>query len=236
MKSAVFALGFMILCAMGPLMARAQTTPGDIIYVLYGLQICRGEYALCEASTCTPDGKTIEVNVAGGGKASFPEASCTCPVFDGPAIADLNGGNMRGSCERPGKGQVWSLYWPRKNVPQAINNWSRKPAEAAVQKQICSSNDGVGASFANCFSFACTVDKKRTNGVKTATCLCPLGENLDGQPVAPNTAVLTPAGQCNPDICSQHPVGAPYAPANGSANQCLASSADSGLDAMMLGR
>src|SRR5581483_12008428 len=137
-----------------PSMARAQTTPGDIIYVLYGLKICRGEYALCEASTCTPDGKTIEVNVAG-------------------------------------KGQVWSLYWPRKNVPQAINNWSRKPAEAAVQKHICSSNDGVGASFDNCFSFACTVDKKRTNGVKTATCLCPLGENLDGQPVAPNTAVLT---------------------------------------------
>jgi hypothetical protein len=63
-----------------------------------------------------PDRWTIEVNVAGGGTASR-KPSCTCPIYDGPAIADLDGGNMQGSCEPPGPDQVWSLYWPKTGAP-----------------------------------------------------------------------------------------------------------------------
>jgi hypothetical protein len=198
-----------------------QSAESDLIDSLFGYKICRGQYALCAASTCTPTGGQITVNVAGGGTASFPEAVCTCPVYKGPAIADVNGGNMQGSCAAPGPSKVWSLYWPKKHIPQAINNWSRKPAESAVGVQLCSASEDVGSSYTNCFSFACTLDSKPINGVKTATCHCPLGEGLDGKPVDSDTPIITPAGQCNSAYCSQHPVGAPYPPAGDAANECL---------------
>ena len=212
-----------MLSSLCPDRASAQGDPASVAGMLYGYKVCHGAYALCAASTCTPTGGTIEVNVSGGGTASFPEAECTCPVFTGPALADVYGGNMQGSCKPPGKDQVWSLYWPKVNIPQAVNNWSHKRADTEVEFQLCSSSDNVGATFANCFSFACTLDKKRKNGVKTATCLCPLGENPDGSPVSADTAVFTPAGQCNPDACDQHPVGAAYPGADGEASQCLGS-------------
>jgi hypothetical protein len=208
-----------VLAAFLLVASTALGQPGALL----GAKICHGQYALCAASTCTPTGGTIEVRVTGGGTASFPEAACTCPVFTGPALADVRGGNMKGSCKPPGKGQVWSLYWPKVNIPQEANGWSRQPSETEVEFQLCSAEDNVGASFANCFSFACTLDKKRSNGVRTATCYCPLGENPDGSAVAPGTAVLTPAGQCNPDACNEHPVGAAYAGGNDEASQCLGS-------------
>ncbi len=200
--------------------ANSQTPPGGLVNFIYSYRLCRGEYALCAASTCTPDGQTIEVNSTNG-PASFPEAACTCPVYDGFAIADVNGGNMKGDCKVPGRGQVWSLYAPKSNIPQAINNWRRQPIDTAVTLQLCSASENVGATFANCFSFACTLDRKRHNGVRTATCFCPLGENLDGTPVAADTPIVTPAGQCNSAICTQHPVGAPYPGAGAAQNQCL---------------
>ena len=40
-------------------------------------RICPGYFALCAASTCTPTGKTISVNVSGDGTASFLESDCT---------------------------------------------------------------------------------------------------------------------------------------------------------------
>ncbi len=202
-------------------LANAQTPPIGLVNFIYSYRICRGEYALCAASTCTPDGQTIAVNTANG-QASFPEAACTCPVYDGFAIADVNGGNMEGDCKAPGRGKVWSLYAPKSNIPQAINDWRRRPAaETAAPLQLCSASENVGTSFANCFSFACTLDRKRQNGVRTATCLCPLGESLDGTPVAADTPIATPAGQCNSAICTQHPVGAPYPAAGDQANVCL---------------
>jgi hypothetical protein len=199
----------------------------------YGLKICQGSFALCAASTCTPTGSTIAVNVQGGGTASFPEASCLCPIVNGPAIADVTGGNMTGSCAPPAKGQVWSLYEPKSNLPQQVNNWSRKPAQSAVSFQLCSSSLAVGDSFANCFSFACTINKNSnsTNGVKTATCFCPLGENPDGSAVPADTAVMTPAGQCNTDVCAEHPVGVALAGAGSDASECLSDQNTSGVTA-----
>jgi hypothetical protein len=198
----------------------------------YGIKICQGAFALCASSTCTPTGSNITVNVQGGGTASFPEASCLCPVISGAALADVTGGNMQGSCTPPGKGQVWSLYEPKSNLPQQVNNWSRKPAQSAVSFQLCSSSLAVGNTFANCFSFACTINKdsKSTNGVKTATCFCPLGENPDGSAVPADTAVLTPAGQCNTDVCAEHPVGAALVGAGSAASECLSGQNTSGID------
>src|SRR5262249_52277605 len=60
--------------------------------IVEGFRACPGEFALCAASTCTPTGNQIDVNTEGG-TASFPEAMCTCPIFPGPGLADVNGGN-----------------------------------------------------------------------------------------------------------------------------------------------
>lgn len=221
MRGFGLALSFLLLLGWPTTRAEAQSFSRAGINP-YGLAICRGSFALCAASICTPTNGTIEVNVQGGGKASFPAASCLCPVVNGPALADLTGGNMQGSCAPPGKGQVWSLYAPKTNLPQQINNWSREPSQTAVEFQLCSASMGVGDTFTNCFSFACTINKssKSTNGVKTATCICPLGENPDGSAVPANTAVITPAGQCNNSVCTQHPVGAALV-GNTDASKCL---------------
>jgi hypothetical protein len=190
----------------------AQDDGSDLINNLYGYRFCPRDpdavapYALCEASICTPTGRQIMVNVAGDGQSPFPEAACTCPILTGRVLADVFGGNMHGNCDPPGPGQVWSLYSPQPNLPQQINNWSLE--NTAVSTQLCPASDKVGTTFANCFSFACTVDQKPTNGVSTATCYCPMGEGLDGSQIAEDTAVITPAGQCNEDVCFQHPVGA----------------------------
>jgi hypothetical protein len=204
---------------------REQLSPDGLVDNLYGYQMCpaqgAAQYALCEASICTPTGRMITVNQPNGQQAQFPEAACTCPILSGQAIADVNGGNMQGNCNPPGPGQVWSLYSPQTLLPQQINNWSRNPHDEAVTMQRCPASIGVGQSFANCFSFACTVDSKPTNGVRTATCYCPLGEDLDGSQVDVNTTIVTPAGQCTEDICYQHPVGAPFKPWNDKGWKCL---------------
>jgi hypothetical protein len=224
MKRSIFAVLVFSASIAAACTPRAEAqTQGNLVNFIYGLQICTGPYALCAASTCTPvNSGTITVNTARG-TASFPSATCTCPVFNGPAIADPNGGNMQGSCAAPGPGQVWSLYSLKTHIPQAINNWSHKPSQTAAPFQLCSSTDDVGASYANCFSFACTIDPQRHNGVKTATCTCPLGENADGDAVDPATAVVTPAGQCDSNICSEHPVGLGLPALNSDADACIGS-------------
>lgn len=219
MRKFILVISILSLCCWPAITTNAQSidTAGNI----YGFRFCRGDYALCESSICAPTGGTIEVNVAGGGHASFPEAECTCPILGGVAIADVTGGNMTGSCARPGKDEVWSLYAPKSSLPQEINNWGRRPAATKVEMQLCPSSLGEGQEFANCFSFACIVNKKPTKGVRTATCFCPLGENLDGTAVDANTAFVTPAGQCNQSVCSEHPVGAAATSLNGQGAECI---------------
>src|SRR5215468_10928495 len=114
------------------------------------------EYALCAASTCTPlPGVEIAVNAAGGKTNSFPAAECTCPIYKGLALADVNGGNMTGHCEPPPNNGVWSLYFPASQIPQAINNWSKGKKASDAPVFVCSANLLQGRQFANCFSFAC---------------------------------------------------------------------------------
>ena len=128
-----------------------------------GVTTCSGEFALCAASTCTPvldsqgQQKMIQVRVAGGGLASYPEMSCTCPILKGKAIADVNSGNMRGSCAAPSKNGVWSLYSFRQHIPQAINGWATSPlSKTQVTGQVCAGAPGIAAPVVNCFSFACS--------------------------------------------------------------------------------
>src|SRR5260370_39374004 len=84
------------------------------------------EYALCAASTCTAlPGVEIAVNTAGGGTANFPAAQCTCPIFKGLALADVNGGNMTGSCVPSPNYGMWTLYIHPVNNSQTLNHRSR---------------------------------------------------------------------------------------------------------------
>src|SRR5262245_19609234 len=170
------------------------------------------EYAMCAASTCTPTGGTIDVNTATG-TAPFPAAQCTCPIFKGPGLADLNGGNMKDSCDPPPNPQnngIWSLYSPQSEIPQAINNWSKGKKAAAAPVFVCGKHLNQGSQFANCFSFACTRAGRVKGNIEVATCTCPLGESIDGVQVPPATDFATPAGQCDVDICFQHPVGSTF--------------------------
>jgi hypothetical protein len=180
-----------------------------------GFKQCPGDFALCAASTCTPTGGTIAVN---GGTEPFLEAQCTCPIFPGPGLADVKGGNMQGTCDpptqvngEPTEQGIWSWYLPTGDIPQAINKWSRGQKQTAAPIQVC--GDG---SFVNCFSFAC-VRAGKINGVDVATCYCPINESLQGGSAGP--PFTTPAGQCNQDFCSQYPVGAPFGP--GEPGQCI---------------
>ena len=125
-----------------------------------------------------------------------------CPVLKGAAIADVTGGNMRGSCAAPSKNGVWSLYSFRQHIPQAINGWAiAPPAKTKVTGQICTVPATVVPPVVNCFSFACK-PAKSINGVALADCRCPLGETLNGGPVAPGQSFMTDAGQGNPANCN----------------------------------
>jgi hypothetical protein len=173
----------------------------------HDFQICQGQFALCAASTCKATRRFITVNVIGGGKARFPEYDCTCPILPGPSIADLNGGNMHGSCT-PQQGQVWSLYAPRLQIPQAITGWVQKPPGNLAPPQICKADLNLGDKLVNCFSFACD-PAGEINGVPVANCHCPLGESLEGKGVPPPTAFATQAGQGKTKICYDYPVAGP---------------------------
>jgi hypothetical protein len=194
--------------------------------IVEGFRLCPGDFALCAASICTPTGGTIKVKCEAGaagctdGTADFPEAQCICPIFPGPSIGDVSGGNIAqplgpGHCfdppdmvnGMPVDDGIWSLYRPRGHIPQEINDWSRRRKLSAAPFNTCPAS--TMNTFANCFSFAC-VRAGEINGVKVAKCFCPIGESLTGMVIAPGTPFGTQAGQGNEAICSELPVGATF--------------------------
>jgi len=174
----------------------------------HDFQFCHGYFALCAASICQPTGKKIRVNVNGDGTALFPEADCTCPIFSGDSIADLVGGNMKGSCKPPSSNEIWSTYSLRVQIPQEINGWVPTGLAAAAPPLFCGKNLNLGNQLTNCFSFACD-SLRYINGVPVATCHCPIGESLSGTSVPAHTAFVTQAGQGNHAFCAAHPVSGP---------------------------
>jgi hypothetical protein len=188
--------------------------------IVEGFRQCPGDFALCAASICTPTGGKIEVKTSNG-TAFFDEAQCICPIFPGPSIGDVSGGNIAqplgpGHCFEPPDmvngmpvrrhDGIWSLYSPMAEIPQEINNWNQGKKKSAAPFNTCPAS--TMNTFANCFSFAC-VRAGKINGVEVATCFCPIGELLTGG-IAPETPFGTQAGQGNEAICSQLPVGATF--------------------------
>jgi hypothetical protein len=166
-------------------------------------RLCFGDYAFCSAAVCTPTGGQIVVNTATG-TASFPAATCVCPILKGVDEVEVAGGNMLGSCEAPDHKSVWSGFWPHLSTPQQLSNWQTAPAPGL----LCGSDLNQGNQSVNCYSFKC--EKAGTmNGVEVANCTCPIGETFDGTAIPAATAFFTQAGQCDVSICSQHPVSDP---------------------------
>lgn len=155
------------------------------------LKICTGEYALCAASASRPTNRAITVNGV-----DFPERVAECPILRGPAIADVNGGNMKGSCASGGPEQVWSLFAVREKIPQAPS-W--KYAPAPYRSGVTTAQNGI----ANMFSFTC-YRAKRHGAVHTAYCYGPENENLKGAVVPVGTKFMTQA-----PTSSLYPVGGP---------------------------
>ena len=150
-------------------------------------QVCTGEFAFCGASSALPTGKTITVNTPTG-TAQFNEAIAQCPVMNGPAIADVLGGNMKGSCEASAPNHVWSLFATYSQVPAqwATPAWS----VTSVTPRIYIS--GSDSNFSQMFSFDC-VKTRKVNNVQIADCFGPINENLRGDPVPAGTQMLTEA-------------------------------------------
>jgi len=208
LSSAALGLGAMLLiCSTTDLAAQtaAELAPTG---VEHEFKICHGYFALCSASICTPTDKKIRVNVSGDGHKLFPEADCTCPIFSGEAIADVVGGNMKGSCEPPSPDQLWSIYSVRSHIPQEINGWVPTGPKAAAPPLFCSKNLNLGTQTINCFSFACDA-LSYINGVPVATCHCAMGESTSGMPVPPHTAFVSQAGQGDPAFCAEPIVSGP---------------------------
>ena len=166
------------------------------------LTLCSGSYALCAAATCKLTGQTFPGT-------EFPEAVCQCPVLPGPALANVNGGNMQGDClppVDPGSKRlgVWSLFWPNFNIPQKVNGAWRENVRALPHN--CPSIIGnEQVLFGQCFSYSCR-NVRKINMVLIADCYCPAQQISD--PNKDQFAVQ--AGQCKESVCTQIPVGAPF--------------------------
>ena len=173
---------------------------------VFDFQTCNGYFALCAASTCTPTGKQIAVHtLIPGHDANFIEADCTCPVILGESLADLAGGNMQGTCDPPGPGQLWSEYQIRPDIPQAITNWVPHLPEAAIQVQYCPASLNLGNQYAQCFSMSCDTETY-INNVPVVTCHCALGATLAGARADPQSSFLIQAGQGDRAFCAEHPI------------------------------
>ena len=173
----------MLFFAAGP--ARAASKPKGRL-----LTICHDtEFALCAASTCVATGGTVKDNQGTKHKA----VSCECPIIVGDNIADLNGGNMKGSCTSSDPNVVYSTFEFSDSFPQLIDGtWQ----DAAPVVQVCPSQD----SLSQCWNWQCTRDGTQ-NGVELAACTCPMEKT--------GNSFVTQAGQGDSSACAELPVGAP---------------------------
>ena len=154
------------------------------------LTVCHDtEFALCAASTCVATGGFVRNNQ---GK-KYPAVSCECPIVTGDNVADLNGGNMKGSCTSSNPDFVYSTFEFSDSFPQLIDGtWQ----DAAPIVQVCPSQD----SFSQCWNWQCT-RAGTVDGFEIADCTCPMEKTSD--------AFVTQSGQGGPSTCAELPVGAP---------------------------
>ena len=117
----------------------------------------------------------------------YPAVSCECPIIVGDNVADLNGGNMKGSCTSSDPNLVYSTFEFSDSFPQLITGtWQDAPSVM----QVCPSQD----SFSQCWNWACTRDGTQ-NGVALAACTCPMEQT--------SNSFVTQAGQGDSSACAE---------------------------------
>jgi len=130
------------------------------------LQMYHGKFAFCGASSATLTGRKITVE----GK-TFLEGCSTCPVMEGPAIANtILVGNPYITPDSTSK-TVWSYFWYYDSVPQAPT-WENLPTinrTFTITKQL-------GGGMSNMWCMPCKVLPKKVNGVTLAKCYGPINE------------------------------------------------------------
>jgi hypothetical protein len=114
---------------------------------------------------------------------------------------------MKGSCEPPGAGHLWSTYQARPDIPQALTNWVPHLPEDAAPPQVCPGSPN--RQYVQCFSFSCDIepDEPYINNVPVVTCHCAIGATLAGLPASPRSSFPTQAGQGDQAICADLPIG-----------------------------
>jgi hypothetical protein len=156
----------------------------------------------------------IKVNEDGGKTTKeYDEAVCTCPIITREmaaqqgvtlhGVAAVNEGNMKGSCKPPSKDTIWSY------ADLSLPTWPQQSADyqmLAPKGLQCP----AGSQTVNCWNYLCTIDKKPpVNGVKLATCRCPINEGVLGHKAGGNEIYFTAAGGYFNEpsrACSMYPV------------------------------
>jgi hypothetical protein len=130
------------------------------------LVIAHGKFAFCGASATELTGDTIIIN----GK-SFLEGCATCPVLDGPSIANsLIVANPDITPDSTIK-TVWSFFWYYDSVPQAPT-WENLP----TVNRTFTITEKPGGGMSNMWCYPCKVLAKKVNGVTLAKCYGPINE------------------------------------------------------------
>lgn len=169
----------MLFFAAGPARAASKRPMGRQLTVCHDT-----EFALCAASTCVATGGNVKDNQGMKHKA----VSCECPIIDGDNIADLNGGNMKGSCTSSDPNVVYSTFEFSDSFPQLISGtWQDAPSVM----QVCPSQD----SFSQCWNWQCTRDGTQ-NGIALAACTCPMEKTGDSFVTQAGQGTLRPALSC----------------------------------------
>ena len=123
----------------------------------------------------------------------YKAVSCECPIIVGDSVADLNGGNMKGSCTSSDPNRrVLDLRVLRLFPTTDRGTWQVAPSIM----QVCPSQD----SFSQCWNWQCTRDGTE-NGVALAACTCPMEQT--------SNSFVTQAGQGDSSACGELPVGGP---------------------------
>jgi len=189
MKKAILAVAIAALLGVTYLAYKQHT---KMVAVNRAVKMCVGQFAFCGASGTTATGKKIKVN-----HKEFDQGVAVCPVMNGPAIANLE--LMNNSCDTPDGTDktVWSLFWYFTSVPQAPS-WETSPT---VNRTIVTTNEPNGG-MSNMWSFPCTIEPEKVNGVTLAKCYGPINETV---------FPFRGARRVNPGESSvtQAPVGAP---------------------------
>ncbi len=132
-----------------------------------GLAIVVGKFAYCGASATQATKDSITVL----GK-KFLKGISTCPVLDGPSVANTYLVNNPTITPDGTDKTVWSFFWYYDSVVQAPS-WKTAP----TQNRTFVVTNEPGGGMSNMWCMPCKILSKKVNGVTLAECEGPINES-----------------------------------------------------------